>query len=193
MSDSVSNRRPLRSRRDGRHRGVDEVFGRPVLVVVGIPGAVVVVDRDRILAPELGRLGRTFETTCSNANSGVWTPTTTKPSFWYALVPGLDVGQGALAVDARVGPEVDQDDLAAQRPIVSGLSPGVFSHAVILVKSGAGPQSTRRRPRGAHLASAEVPLPVTPFSSRRTLAEPSKCFGARSCSRGGPLQAREAR
>ena len=30
------------------------------------------------------------------------------------LVPTADVGQGSQAVDARVGPEVDQHDLAPQ-------------------------------------------------------------------------------
>ena len=62
--------------------GVDEVVGRPVLVVVRVPGAVVVVDGDRVVHAQLRRLRlRTLETTCSKANSGVCTPTTTKPSF----------------------------------------------------------------------------------------------------------------
>ena len=34
------------------------------------------------------------------------------------------------AVDARVRPEVDQHDLAAQLPSVSGLPPGVFIHSL---------------------------------------------------------------
>src|SRR5262249_7241778 len=35
--------------------------------------------------------------------------------FGVPRVPRLDVGQGALAVDARIGPEVDQYHLAVQR------------------------------------------------------------------------------
>ena len=36
--------------------GVDEVVGRPVLVVVGVPGPVVVVDGDRVVDAEGGGL-----------------------------------------------------------------------------------------------------------------------------------------
>ena len=36
--------------------GVDQVVGRPVLVAVGVPRVVVVVDGDRVLDAEIGRL-----------------------------------------------------------------------------------------------------------------------------------------
>ena len=55
-----------------------------------------------------------------------------------ALVPGLDVGERSLAVDARVGPEVDQHHVAAQRFQRERPSPfGVLSHVVMPVNCGA--------------------------------------------------------
>ena len=48
-----------------------------------------------------------------------------EPVVAVLLVPGLEIGQRAQAVDAGVGPEVDQHDLAAQvAAIESGLPPG---------------------------------------------------------------------
>ena len=57
-----------------------------------------------------------------------------------ARVPGLEVGQRAQAVDARVGPEVDEHDLAAQRLRLSGCPPGVLNQRWLPVKSGAAPR-----------------------------------------------------
>ena len=63
---------------------VDEVLRRPVLVAVRGSRC-----RTRCRArPGSGRraasrLPRTFDGTCSNANSGVCTPTITRPSLWY--------------------------------------------------------------------------------------------------------------
>ena len=55
--------------------GVDQVVGRPVLVVVGVPGALVVVLDDGVVDAELlDRVG-TLDASCSKANSGVSTPT----------------------------------------------------------------------------------------------------------------------
>ena len=95
-------------------RAVDQVVGRPVLVVVGGPGAVVVVLGDRVgeaevpdraldvrgllLERELGRV---------DADHG-------EPVAMVFAVPGLDVRKGPDAVDARVGPEVDQHDPSPQ-------------------------------------------------------------------------------
>ena len=55
---------------------------------------------------------RTLSMSRSNGNSGVWTPTTTSPCSAYRSLPGPDVRQGAQPVDAGVGPEVDENDLA---------------------------------------------------------------------------------
>ena len=67
-----------------------------------------------------------------------------------ALVPGFDVGKGPLAVDARVGPEVDDDDLATEAGDGERLiGAGVLNHEAMSVKFGAGPQLTSSAtPRG---------------------------------------------
>ena len=108
--------------------GVDQVVGRPVLVVVRVPGRGVVVlhhgigeaevadrllhVRGLLLERELGRV---------DADHG-------EPVLVVLLVPGLDVGQRADAVDAGVGPEVDEHDLPpelveAQRLVAGGVEP----------------------------------------------------------------------
>jgi hypothetical protein len=60
--------------------GVDEVERRPVVVVEGAPDLVVVVDRDRVVVACSVVAWRTRWISCSNENSGVWTPVTTNPS-----------------------------------------------------------------------------------------------------------------
>ena len=94
--------------------GVDQVLGRPVLVAPGVPGAVVVVLRDRVAQPAAGdRVAHVagvlleLELRRVDADDG-------QPAVAVALVPGPQVRQRADAVDARVGPEVDQHDLPAQ-------------------------------------------------------------------------------
>ena len=57
---------------------------------------------------------RTFAGSRSKANSGVWTPTIDEALVAVRRVPAFEVREGAQAVDARVRPEVDEDDLAAQ-------------------------------------------------------------------------------
>ena len=59
---------------------VDEVERRPVVVVERAPDLVVVVERDRVVDPSLLVACRTRSSSCSNENSGVWTPITTSPS-----------------------------------------------------------------------------------------------------------------
>ena len=60
---------------------VDEVERRPVMVVEGAPDLVLVVDDDRVVdLALLDRLCRTRSISCSNENSGVWTPMTISPS-----------------------------------------------------------------------------------------------------------------
>jgi hypothetical protein len=59
---------------------IDEVERRPVLVVEGAPDLIVVVDGDRVVDRSLPVARRTRSTSCSNENSGVWTPMTTNPS-----------------------------------------------------------------------------------------------------------------
>ena len=95
---------------------VDQVLRGPVLVAVRAPVGEVVVLRDRVAQPvaldrlphvprvplerELGRV---------HADDG-------ETVAAVAGVPGAERRQRPEAVDARVGPEVDQHDPAAQRP-----------------------------------------------------------------------------
>ena len=95
--------------------GVDQVVGGPVLVAVGVPGAHFVVLDDGVVDAELPDRVATFAASCSKANSGVSTPTIVRPVLAVGGVPRLQVGQRADAVDAGVGPEVDQHDAPAQR------------------------------------------------------------------------------
>ena len=93
---------------------VDQIVGGPVLVVVGVPRVVAVVDGDRIVHAELRGLGAHVRDHMLEGELGGVHPHHHEPVLRVGLVPGLDVGKRALAVDARVGPEVHQDDLAPQ-------------------------------------------------------------------------------
>jgi hypothetical protein len=64
---------------------VDQVLGGPVLVRVVVPRLVTVVLDDRIVMPSRFTAARTLDATCSNANSGVCTPTITRPFLWYVV------------------------------------------------------------------------------------------------------------
>jgi hypothetical protein len=93
---------------------VGEVEGGPVVVVEGTPYRVVVVYRDRVVDPhvlhgpadvvhvvlerELGRVHADDHQSLGGVFPG----------------PGADVGKLPEPVDARIGPEVDQDHLPAQ-------------------------------------------------------------------------------
>ena len=97
-------------------RRVDEVVRRPVLVAVGVPRVIAVVDGDRVGDAELLHRafdvgGHVLEGKLRRVHSDDLQTVGT-----VTLVPGLDVGEAPLAVDAGIGPEVDQDNLATQRP-----------------------------------------------------------------------------
>jgi hypothetical protein len=75
---------------------------------------VVVVDRDRVIDPhvahgpaDVGRVVREAEFGGVHADHG-------QAVIGVFLGPGTQVGELAEPVDAGVGPEADQDDLAAQ-------------------------------------------------------------------------------
>jgi hypothetical protein len=89
---------------------VHEVLGRPVVVLIAVAGAVVVVHGDRVAHPKLcGGSGDVpdfvFEGELRDvdAHNG-------EPAPCGGGVPRLHMGQRPLAVDERVGPEVDQDN-----------------------------------------------------------------------------------
>ncbi len=94
--------------------GVDQVVGRPIVVVKGAPQLAVVVDGDRIGDAEipdglfdigLVALKGEFRGVDADDNQAL---------IAIGLVPGLHIGQRAQTVDARIGPEIDQHDLATQ-------------------------------------------------------------------------------
>ena len=93
---------------------VDQVLGRPVLVRVVVPGPEVVVLHDRVRdaepldrGPHVRRHVLERELRRVHADDH-------EPLVAVGRVPRLEVRQRAQAVDARVRPEVDQHDLAAQ-------------------------------------------------------------------------------
>jgi hypothetical protein len=94
---------------------IDKVISGPVLVVEAAPDLVVVIHRDRVDDAEIldrfahvrfvfleGKLRR------MNADDH-------QAAVFVFLIPGFDVGQRAQAVDAGIGPEIDQNHFAAQR------------------------------------------------------------------------------
>ena len=94
---------------------VDEVLGRPGAVLVRVPGLVAVVDRDRVadaeLAGGLADVGRdVLERELGRVHAD--DPQARLP---VGGIPRLQVRQRAQAVDAGVGPEVDEHDLASKR------------------------------------------------------------------------------
>jgi hypothetical protein len=93
---------------------IDEVLGRPGTVLVRLPGAVVVVDRDRVPHTEVA--GRPVHVRDHVLEGELRRVDADDDEARPAVgrVPGLQVRKRAQAVDARVRPEVDEHDLPAQ-------------------------------------------------------------------------------
>jgi hypothetical protein len=94
--------------------GVDEVERRPVVVGESGPDGVVVVDRDRVVDPQVLDLLADVGEVVLEVELGGVDADHDQPLVLVALGPGADIGQGAEPVDAGVGPEVDQHDAAAE-------------------------------------------------------------------------------
>ena len=91
---------------------VDQVLGRPVLVAEGVPGAVVVVLDDRVGEPVLlDRVGDVARVALERELRRV-DADDDQPVALVRSYQDSTLGQGADAVDAGVGPEVDQHRLA---------------------------------------------------------------------------------
>src|SRR3954464_2846832 len=90
---------------------------------------------------------------CSNVNSGVWTPNDDQPVVPVGLRPRADVRLLAQPVDARQRPEVHEHDVAAQLGRVE--RPGVQPPGRSLEgwDGTRGPQRLVARVEQAHLAS----------------------------------------
>jgi hypothetical protein len=93
---------------------VDQVLRRPVLVVPGTPRRELVVERDRPADVEVGGVLAHVRLDPLERELGAVHADDRQAGARVALVPLADVRERAQAVDARVGPEVDQDDTAAQ-------------------------------------------------------------------------------
>ena len=89
---------------------VDEELGGPGVVAVGVPGGEEVVEGDGVLQPvgtggffDVGQGFLELELRGVDADGG-------QSVAVVLVVPGLQVGQGSDAVDAGVGPEVEEND-----------------------------------------------------------------------------------
>ena len=93
---------------------IDEIEGRPVLVIESTPYSVVTVDCDRVIDPHLlHRLANPLDVFLDIKFRRVHADHH-QPSILVALGPRSNVGKGASPIDTGVGPEVDQDDFSAQ-------------------------------------------------------------------------------
>ena len=94
--------------------GVDQVVRRPILVFVGVPGAHVVVLNDRVAQAEL--VDRVLDVAGVLLEGELRRLHADDREALAAVggVPGLQVGERADAVDAGVGPEVDEHHVTAQ-------------------------------------------------------------------------------
>jgi hypothetical protein len=114
---------------------VDEVERRPVVVVEPVPDLVLVVDRGRVVDRSLlRRLPHVVDLVLERELRRVDSDHD-QPVVSVGLRPGADVRLLAQPVDARQGPEVHDDDVAAQlgeaeRPGVNPLGrPAERGHA----------------------------------------------------------------
>ena len=92
---------------------IDEVEGRPVLVLEGAPDGVVVVDHHRIVDPHLlhgttNVVDVAFEWELGSVHAD-------HDELWPVLLrPGADIRKRAQPVDAGIGPEVDEHDFPGE-------------------------------------------------------------------------------
>jgi hypothetical protein len=94
---------------------VDQVLLRPVLVPEHVPRQELVVDRDRILHVQPADGVLDIRDDVLERELGRVDADDDEAVLPVARVPRLEVRKRAQAVDARVCPEVDEDDLAAER------------------------------------------------------------------------------
>ena len=165
--------------------GIDQVVRRPVLVVVGGPGGGVVVLGDRIGEAVVADRPLDVGGLLLERELGRVDPHHGEPVPVVLAIPGLEVGQRPDAVDAGVGPEVDQHHLPAQarqaeRPVAGRVEP--------LLRAGeiGGPeQNGQPLPRGRLRGAALVRNRAAP----RRSASPSETLGLCSIRLAGSTSA----
>src|SRR5438067_2521575 len=89
---------------------VDQVLRGPVLVAEGVPGRVVVVLDDGVADAVVRDPGGDVRGTALKRELGRVDADDRQPVAAVPLVPRLHVGERPQAVDAGIGPEVDQHD-----------------------------------------------------------------------------------
>ncbi|CFE34773.1 Uncharacterised protein [Mycobacterium tuberculosis] len=101
---------------DVPHRpgSVDQILGGPIAIPVVGPSGVVVVERNRIADAQIGRaFGDVARDLLESVLGGVHADDR-QTTVFVGLIPTDDVGDGPLAVNAGVGPKVNQHHLATQ-------------------------------------------------------------------------------
>ena len=163
---------------------VDQVVRGPVLVAPCRPRVEVVVLHDRIADAELPDRAADVAGVALEGELGRLDADDHEPLAAVLRVPGLEVGERADAVDAGVGPEVDQHDVAAQPGESSAAaSPGVLNQSSVPVKAGAGPslrQVRRRHAREAARSARRARTSPCGRARRRAATRPrASCRGRR--------------
>ena len=165
--------------------GVDQVLGGPVLVAVRVPGAVAIVLGDGIAQPVRADRRRDVARVMLERELGRVDADDRQPVPAVLRVQSGQEGQGAHAVDARVGPEVHEHDAPAQRgqrqwPVARRVEPALCAGEVR---------------RGAEVGQWRGPLgggrPGGPGGVRRAGIEPRVAaqVGESSADRARALQA----
>ena len=93
---------------------IQKIRGRPVLVLVRVPDRLVVVLDDWIAKVVLGDRVAHVRLVALERELGRVHADDHEPGLPVALVPRLEIRQRADAVDAGIGPEVDEHGMAAQ-------------------------------------------------------------------------------
>src|SRR5829696_1214818 len=145
--------------------GVADVDRRPVVVVECAPDAVVAVERDRVVDPHVGRGPADVVDVSLERELGRVHADDDEALVAVLLVPRPDIAERPEPVDARVGPEVDEDDLPGearrrQRLRVEPAGDPVEGGQLILVSRA----QSKQRPSRLH------GYPTTPAGARSTAA-----------------------
>ena len=95
-------------------RGIDEIMGGPIAVPESPPNGVIVVDGHRIADLQIGDGGAHIVDVALEGKFRGVNADHHQTLVFVFFRPGPDIGQGAQAIDAGIGPEIHQHDLAAQ-------------------------------------------------------------------------------
>jgi hypothetical protein len=93
---------------------VGDVHGGPVPVAEGLPDRVVAVERNRILDPHVLHCLPDVVDVALERELGRVDADHHEAQIRVLLEPGANITERAEPVDTGVGPEVDENDLAAQ-------------------------------------------------------------------------------